>query len=113
MEENKGKQQKYGLWSPIQTAEIDKQAAEHGNATTVGATGLEYPGLKQQTVSYFNLAYLKLKKSKEAADSGITEIVKTKTALLPKNLMKKVTETVTNLWLRGAPLSAAVNRAVA
>ena len=40
--------------------------------------GLKYPGLKLQTVSDFKLAYLKLKKSKEAADSDITEIVKKK-----------------------------------
>ena len=33
--------------------------------------------------------------------------------MLPKNLMKKVIETVTNLRLRGAPVSAAVIRAVA
>ena len=33
--------------------------------------------------------------------------------LLPKNLTKKVIQTVTNLWLRGAPVSAAVIRAVA
>ena len=55
--------------------------------------GLKYPGLKIQTVSDFKLAYLKLKKSKEAADSDIKEILKKKTGrptLLPKNLMKKV-----------------------
>ena len=40
--------------------------------------GLKYPGLKRQTVSDFKLAYLKLKKSKEAADSDIIEIVKKK-----------------------------------
>ena len=40
--------------------------------------GLKYPELKRQTVSDFKLAYLKLKKSKEAADSDIIEIVKKK-----------------------------------
>ena len=52
----------------------------------------------------------------EAADSDITEIVKKKTGrltLLPDNLMKKVIETVTNLQLRGAPVSPAVIRAIA
>ena len=90
--------------------------AEHGNAYTVRAMGFKYPGLKRQTVNDFQLAYLKLKKSKETADSDITVIVKKKTGrpkLLPKNLMKKVIETVTNLRLRGAPVSAAVIRAVA
>ena len=55
------------------------------------------------------------KKSKEAADSDITEIVKKKTdhlTLLPKNLMKKIIETITNLRLRRALVSAAVIRVV-
>ena len=59
---------------------------------------------------------MKLKKSKEAEDGYITEIVKKKTGrptLLPENLMKKVIETVANLRLKGAPVSAAVIRAVA
>ena len=61
-------------------------------------------------LSDFKLAYLKLKKCKEAANSDMTEIVKKKTGsptLLPENLMKKVIETITNLRLRGAPVSAA------
>ena len=93
MEETKGKQQKYRVWTPTQRAEIGRYSAEHGNTSTVRAMCLEYPVSKQQTVSDFKLAYLKLKKSKEAADSDITEIVKKKTGrptLLPKNLMKKV-----------------------
>ena len=40
--------------------------------------GLKYPRLKRQAVSDFRLVYLKLKKSKEAADSDITEIVRKK-----------------------------------
>ena len=78
--------------------------------------GLKYPGLKRQTVGDFKLAYLKLTKSKEAADSDITKIVKKKTGrpmLLLENVMKKVIETITNLRLSGAPVSAAVIRAVA
>ncbi len=78
--------------------------------------GLKYAGLKRQTVSYFKLAYTKLKKSKRAEDRDITEIVKKKTGrptLLPENLMKKVIETVAYLRLRGAPVSAAVICAVA
>ena len=78
--------------------------------------GLKYPGLKRQTVNDFKLAYLKLKKSKEAAGSDITKIVKKKIGrpmLLLENLIKKVIETVANLRLRGAPVSAAVIRAVA
>ena len=37
-------------------------AAEHGDASTVRAMGLKYPGLKLKTVSDFKLAYLRLKK---------------------------------------------------
>ena len=62
----------------FQKAEIGKHAEDHGNASTVRAMGLKYPGLKLQTISDFKLAYLKLKKGKEAADSDITEIVKKK-----------------------------------
>ena len=105
VEENKGKQQMYRIWTPTQTAEIGKHAAEHGNTSTVTVMILKYPGLKWQTVSDFKLAYLKLKKSKKAADSDITEIVKKKNwspHFATQNLMKKVIETVTNLWLRGA-----------
>jgi len=97
-------------------AEIGKYAADHGNASAVRTLGLKYPGLKRQTVSDFKLAYVKLKKSKEAEDGDITEIVKKKTGrptLLPENLMKKVIETVASLRLKGAPVSAAVIRAVA
>ena len=111
----KEKRQMYRIWTPTQRAEIGRHAAEHGNASIVRAMSLNYPGLKRQTVSDFKLAYLKLKKSKEAADSDITEIVKKKTGrptLLPENLMKKVIETVTNLRFRGAPMSATVIRAV-
>ena len=116
VEENKGKRQKYRIWTPTQKVEIGKHAVEHANASTVRAMGLKYPGLKRQTVSDFKLAYLKLKKSKEAAGSDITKIVKKKIGrpmLLLENLMKKVIETATNLQLRGAPVSAAVIRAVA
>ena len=116
VEENKGKRQKYRIWTPTQKVEIGKHAVEHANASTVRAMGLKYPGLKRQTVSDFKLAYLKLKKSIEAADSDITEIVIKKTGrpmLLPENLMKKVIETVTNFRLRGARVSAVVIRAVA
>ena len=59
---------------------------------------------------------MKLKKSKEAADSDITEIVNKKPGhptLIPKNLMKYVIENVTNLLLRRVPVSAAVICAVA
>ena len=59
---------------------------------------------------------MKLKKSKEAADSDITEIVKKKTSrptLLPESLMKKITKTVANLRFRGAPVSPAVICAIA
>ena len=90
--------------------------ADHGNASTVRILGLKYPGLKRQTVSDFKLAYLKLKKSNEAANSDIKKTVKKKTSrptLLPESLMKKVIETVANLRLRGAPVSSAVIRAVA
>ena len=79
MKENKEKRQKYRVWTPTQRAEIGKHAAEHGNASTVKVIGLKYPGLKPQRVSDFKLAYLKRKKSKEVADSEITEIVKKKT----------------------------------
>ena len=77
---------------------------------------MKYPGLKRQTVSDFKLAYLKLKKCNEAANSDIKKIVKKKAGrptLLPESLMKKVIETVANLRLRGAPVSSAVIRAVA
>ena len=70
--ENKGKRQNHCIWKPAQRAEIGKHAAEHGNASTVGAMGLKYHELKRQTVSDIKLAYHKLKKSKEAADSNIT-----------------------------------------
>ena len=80
VEENKGKRQKYRVWTPTQRAEIGKHAAEHGNASTVRAMGLKYPGLRPQTVSDFKLAYLNLRKSKEPADSDITEIAKKKIA---------------------------------
>ena len=68
VEENKEKRQKYRVWTPTQRAEIGKHAKEHGNTSTVRAMGLKYPGLKRQTVSDFKLAYLKLKKGKEAQD---------------------------------------------
>jgi len=116
IEENKKKRSKYHVWTPAQRAEIGKYAADHGNASAVRTLGLKYPGLKRQTVSDFKLAYVKLKKSKEAEDGDITEIVKKKTGrptLLPENLMKKVIETVASLRLKGAPVSAAVIRAVA
>ena len=51
VEENKGKRQKYRIWTPTQRAEIGKHAAEHGNGSIVRAMGLKYPGLKRQTVS--------------------------------------------------------------
>ena len=116
VEESKGKRSKYRVWTPAQTAEIDKHAADHGNAYTVRILGLKYPGLKRQTVTDFKLTDLKLKKSNEAANSDIKKIVKKKAGrptLLPESLMKKVTETVANLRLRGAPVSSAVIRAVA
>ena len=115
-EESKGKRSKYHVWTPAQRAEIGKHAADHGNASTVRILGLKYPGLKRQTVSDFKLAYLKLKKSNEAANSDIKKIVKKKvgrSTLLPESLMKKVIETVANLWLRGVPVSSAVIHAVA
>ena len=37
VEENKGKRQKYRLWTPTYRAEICKHAAEHGNASTIRA----------------------------------------------------------------------------
>ena len=83
--------------------------------STVRTLGLKNPGLKRQTVSDFKLAYLKLKKSTEAANKDITEIVKKKAGrptLLPESLMKKVIDTVSNLRLREAPVSSAVIRAV-
>ena len=116
VEESKGKRSKYRVWTPAQRAEIGKHAADHGNASTVRILSLKYPGLKRQTVSDFKLAYLKLKKSNEAANSDIKKIVKKKAGgptLLPKSLMKKVIETDANLWLRGAPVSSAVIRTVA
>ena len=66
------------MWAPTQRAEIGKNAAEHGNAPTVTAVGLKYPGLKRVAVSDFKLADMKLNKSKEVADNGITEIVREK-----------------------------------
>ena len=111
VEENKGKRSKYRAWTPAQRAEIGKHAANHGNATAI-----KLLGLKRQTVSDFKSAYTKLKKNKGAEDRDITKITKKKTGrptLLPENLMKKVIETVANLRLRGAPVSAAVIRAVA
>ena len=116
VEENKGKRSKHRVWTPAQRAEIGKHATEHGNASTVRILDLKYPGLKRQTVSDFKVAYLKLKQSDEAADSDITESVKKKAGrptLLPESLMKIIIETVANLWLRGAPVSSAVIRAVA
>ena len=116
MEESKGRRSKYRVWIPAQRAEIGKHAADHGNASTVRILGLKYPGLKRQTVSDFKLAYLKLKKSNEAANSDIKKIVKKKAGrptLLPESLMRKVIETVANLRLRGALVSSAVIRAVA
>ena len=110
------KRSKYRVWTPTERAEIGKHAAEHGNQFTVRTLGAKYPGLKRQTVSDFKLAYLKLKISKEAANGDITKIVKKKAdrpTLLPETLMKKVIDTVTNLRLRGAPVSSAVIRAVA
>ena len=56
----------YRIWTPTQRAEIGKHAAEHGNASTVRPMSLKYLGLKRKTVSDFKLAYVKLKKSKEA-----------------------------------------------
>ena len=103
VEESMGKRSRYRVWTPAQTAEIGKHAADHGNASTVRILGLKYPGLKRQTVSW--LAYLNLKKSNEAANSDIKKIVKKKAGrptLLPERLMKKVIETVANLRLRGA-----------
>ena len=83
--------QKYRVWTPTQKVDIGKHAAEHSIASTVRAMGLKYPGLKQQTVSDFKLAYLKLeKKKKEAADSEVSEILKKKTGrptLLAESLM--------------------------
>ena len=115
VEESKGKRSKYRVWTPAQRAEIGKYAA-YGNASIARILGLKYPGLKRQTVSDFKLAYLKLKKSNEAANSDIKKIVKKKASrltLLPESLMKKVIETVANLRLSGAPVSSAVIRAVA
>ena len=66
------------MWAPTQRAEIGKNAAEHGNAPAVTAVGLKYPGLKRLAVSDFKLADMKLNKSKEVADNGITEIVREK-----------------------------------
>ena len=62
VEESKGKRWKYRVWTPAQRVEIGKHAADHGNVSTVRILGLKYTGLKQQTVSDFKLAYLKLKK---------------------------------------------------
>ena len=116
VEESKGKSSKYRVWTPAQRVEIGKHGADHGNAATVRILGLNYPALKRQTVSDFELAYLKLKKSNEAANSDIKKIVKKiagRSTLQPESLMKKVIDTVANLRLRGAPVSSAVIRAVA
>ena len=51
MEESKGKQQQYRVWTPTQRVEIGKHATEHDNAPTVRAMGLKYPGLKRQTMT--------------------------------------------------------------
>ena len=99
MEESKGNRSRYRVWIPAQGAEIGKHAADHGNASAVGILSLKYPGLKQQTVSDFKLAYLKLKKSNETANSDIKKIAKKKAGwptLLPKSLMKKVIESNCN-----------------
>ena len=93
VEESKGKRSKSRVWTPAQTAEIGKHTADHGNASTVRILGLKYPGLKRQTLSDFKLAYLKQKKSNEAANSDIKKIVKKKAGrptLLPESQMKKV-----------------------
>ena len=61
------------------------------------------------------MSLLETEKSKEAANSDITEIVKEKNGrptLLHENIMKKVIESVTNLRLGGAPVSSAVVRAL-
>ena len=68
------------MWAPTQRAEIGKNAAEHGNAPAVTAVGLKCPGLKRLAVSDFKLADMKLNKTKEVADSDITEIVRKKTS---------------------------------
>ena len=115
MEETKGKQQKYRVWTPTQRAEIGRYSAEHGNTSTVRAMCLEYPVSKQQTVSDFKLAYLKLKKVRNLLIVTLQRLQRKNRSptLLPENLMKKVIETVTNLRLSGAPVFAAVIRAVA
>ena len=82
VERSKRKRQRYCVWVPTQRAEIEKNAAEHGNAPAVTAVGLKYPGLKRLAVSDFKLADMKLNKSKEVADSDITEILRKKTSPL-------------------------------
>ena len=102
VEESKEKRSKYRVWTPTQRAEIGKHAADPGNASTIRILGLKYPRLKQQTVTDVELAYLKLKKINEAANSDIKKIVKKKagrSTLLPESLMKRVIETVANLRL--------------
>ena len=115
MEETKGKQQKYRVWTPTQRAEIGRYSAEHSNTSTGRAMFLEYPVSKQQTVSDFKLAYLKLKKVRNLLIVTLQRLQRKNRSptLLPENLMKKVIETVTNLRLSGAPVFAAVIRAVA
>ena len=108
VEESKGKRSKYRVWTPAWRAEIGKHAADHGNASTVRILGLRYPELKRQTVSDFKLAYLKLKKINEAANSDIKKIVKKKVGpptLLSKSLMKKVQLTLSNSSPRNSNIS--------
>ena len=68
-ERSKRKRQRYCVWAPTQRAEIGKNAAEHGNAPTVTAVGLKYPGLGTPASSEPCIP---------VADNGITEIVREK-----------------------------------
>ena len=86
MEESKGKQQQYRVWTPTQRVEIGKHATEHDNAPTVRAMALYDRQWRQVDL-------LETEKSKESTDSDIKEILREKTCrptLLPKKLMKKV-----------------------
>ena len=86
-------------------AEIVQYAAQHGVAKTVRKFEIKYPGIKQQSVSYFKWKYELKRTNPSVLLSEIETKKRGHPSLLPYKLMKRSINIIKALRLKAAPVS--------
>ena len=113
MQDKGKKRKKYCVWTPQQRLEIGEHAAKNGNASTLRFLSSKYPRLTKQSITEFKKAYNEDKQKGADLSERIVMKSKGRPNLLPETLMKKTTDTINALRLRGAPATPSVINAVA